>query len=53
MKKFEVNPGDIDLDVIRLCTYSPLYLNKQIIALLWHGGVHEKTFIDLQNEQVD
>lgn len=28
MKKFDVKPGIVDLDVIWLCTYSPLYLNK-------------------------
>lgn len=53
MKKFDVSPGKLDLDVIRLCTFSPLYLNKQIINLLWHGGVKKEIFIDLQEEQVE
>jgi len=47
MKKFDVPPGLVDLDVIRLCTYSPLFLNKQIIVLLWHGGVPMEVFINL------
>ena len=47
MKKFEVPETDIDLDVIRLCTYSPAYLNKQVIELLWHGGVGHSVFIDI------
>jgi len=53
MKKFDVSPGKLDLDVIRLCTFSSLYLNKQIINLLWHGGVSKEILINLQEEQVE
>ena len=50
MRKFELNPLqiDVDLEVIRLATYSPGYLNKQIILLLWSNGIDPQIFIDLQ-----
>ena len=50
MEKFEM-PSDqnlIDLEVIRMATYSPGYLNKQIIGILWSNGVNPDIFLRMQ-----
>jgi hypothetical protein len=54
MKKFDVNSEDktVDLEVIRMATYSPGYLNKQIISILWANGVGAEVFLDMQKEYV-
>ena len=55
MKKFEQKAEDstVDLDVIRMATYSSGYLNKQIISILWANGVKPQTFKDMQKKYVD
>lgn len=55
MKKFERKEEDkkVDLDVIRMATYSHGYLNKQIIAILWSNGVEPKVFLDMQKAYVE
>lgn len=55
MKKFDNKLDDkiIDLDVIRMATYSPGYLNKQIISILWANGVDSEVFIKMQQSYVD
>lgn len=54
MKKFEMSPEDktVDLEVIRMATYSPGYLNKQIISILWANGVDDTIFIQMQRKYV-
>ena len=55
MKKFEYSTedGKVDLEVVRLATYTPGYLNKQIIIILWANGIPETTFLKLQKDYVD
>jgi RNA-dependent RNA polymerase len=55
MKKFENKLDDkmVDLDVIRMATYSPGFLNKQIISILWANGVSVETFVKMQQSYVD
>ena len=52
MKKFDHQPSDkkVELEVIRLATYSCGYLNKQIIGILWSNGIDAKIFLDMQEE---
>lgn len=55
MKKFEVsseiNPI-LDLEVIRMATYSTGYLNKQVIGILWANGVEPEIFLEMQKRYV-
>lgn len=54
MKKFNVNSKDknVDLEIIRMATYSPGYLNKQIISILWANGVDDHVFLEMQKDTV-
>ncbi|CAI2367533.1 unnamed protein product [Moneuplotes crassus] len=55
MNKFELNSEDteVDLEIIRGATYSYGYLNKQIITILWAGGVDSEIFIKMQRDYTD
>lgn len=55
MKKFDTKSDNnkVDLEVIRLATFSRGYLNKQIIAILWANGVEKEVFLDMQKKYVD
>ena len=55
MKKFDKKVEDttVDLDVIRMATYSQGFLNKQIISILWANGVEAKVFLDMQKSYVE
>ena len=55
MQKFDTvtKDGFVDLEVIRMATYSTGYLNKQIIGILWSNGVDEQIFLDMQKEYVN
>ena len=54
MKKFEVDPTrhTLDLEVVRLATYAPGFLNKQVILVLWSNGVSGSLFRQLQKDYV-
>ena len=47
MKKFDGNI--IELSVIRCATYSPAYLNRQVILLLSNLGVSDELFHQRNN----
>ena len=56
MQKFETvtkEDGSVDLEVIRMATYSTGYLNKQIIGILWSNGVNESIFLEMQKNYVN
>ena len=56
MKKFEINTeiyNTLDLEVIRMATYSTGFLNKQVIGILWSNGVPEDVFLKMQNAYVE
>lgn len=55
MKKFDYGSksDEVDLEVIRLATFMPGYLSKQILIMLWANGVHEYKLIDLQSKYVE
>lgn len=55
MKKFDtvIDNNKVDLEVIRLATYSHGYLNKQIIGILWANGIEPEIFIDMQRKYVE
>jgi len=51
MEKF---PGDLDeLGVIRISTYSPAYLNRQVILVLDYLGVPKEEFIERNRKAID
>ena len=54
MEKFKLSPNDetVDLEVIRMATYSIGYLNKQIIQILWSNGVDAEIFLKMQKEYI-
>ena len=54
MEKFKLSPNDktVDLEVVRMATYSIGYLNKQIILILWTNGVEPEVFINMQREYI-
>lgn len=54
MKKFEFGKTfeKIDLEIVRLATYMPGYLSKQIIIMLWANGVYDHELINMQDEYV-
>ena len=50
MMKF---PGDLDeLGVIRISTYSPAYLNRQVILVLDYLGVPKEEFIERNKKAI-
>ena len=42
----------MDLEIIRMATYSHGYLNKQIISILWANGIPEQIFLKMQKEYI-
>ena len=55
MLKFsmEETKTSLDLEVVRLATYMPGYLNKQVILVLWANGIHQKIFQKMQFKFVE
>ncbi|KAG8734164.1 hypothetical protein FRC11_010382 [Ceratobasidium sp. 423] len=50
MTKFEAE-HDLSLEIARaFVTYSPCFLNRPLIVLLWSGGVEDKVFLDLMRD---
>ena len=54
MRKFDLDPNQktVDLEIIRSSSYSPGYLNKQIISILWANGVDEEYILNMQTEYI-
>ena len=54
MRKFDLAAGQkkVELEVIRLATFSQGYLNKQIILVLWSNGVNISVFLQLQSAYI-
>ncbi|CAI2367875.1 unnamed protein product [Moneuplotes crassus] len=54
MRKFDLDPSikSVDLEVVRLATYMPGYLNKQVLLVLWANGIEIDTFLGLQRNFV-
>ena len=54
MRKFDLDPKQkkIDLEIIRSSGYSPGYLNKQIISILWANGVDEDYLLQMQKDYI-
>ena len=52
MSKFDLDPKkmNVDLEIIRCSSYSPGYLNKQIISILWANGVNEEYLLKIQKD---
>ncbi|KAJ1307617.1 hypothetical protein OPQ81_001714 [Rhizoctonia solani] len=50
MTKFEAD-HDLSLEIARaFVTYSPCFLNRPLIVLLWSGGVEDEVFVDLMKD---
>ncbi|CAE7097912.1 unnamed protein product [Rhizoctonia solani] len=50
MTKFDAE-HDLSLEIARaFVTYSPCFLNRPLIVLLWSGGVEDKVFVDLMKD---
>ncbi|CAE6425702.1 unnamed protein product [Rhizoctonia solani] len=50
MTKFDAD-HDLSLEIARaFVTYSPCFLNRPLVVLLWSGGVDDKVFVDLMKD---
>ncbi|CAE6379822.1 unnamed protein product [Rhizoctonia solani] len=52
MTKFEAE-HDLSLEIARaFVTYSPCFLNRPLVVLLWSGGVEDDVFVNLMKENL-
>ncbi|CAE6500268.1 unnamed protein product [Rhizoctonia solani] len=50
MTKFDAE-HDLSLEIARaFVTYSPCFLNRPLVVLLWSGGVEDQVFVDLMKD---